>query len=595
MSVSYVRFCRELGITLEPGQLVTCKVAFDGVDPCDLQGWERELAVQIFGPVERFTAAQRRVFAAACGRRSGKTRLFTAIRLLQLGLTTDLSMVAPGEAGYGIIVAPTKDQGKESLAYIRGAMQSAPPLAAALKAGIDNTDRIEIVVRGIRVAWLVVGANARGTTLRGKTCFGASLEEAAFFRDEASGVVNDQDIFDALDPSVVTGGQIMVPSSPWAMAGLLWNFYERNHGHAVDAIAAKAATVLMRSDPEIHARAAEAYARNPEKAKREFGAEFMSGGAFTFYERPLIDASLADEPYVKMPGDRLAAGSDLGFVRNSSALVVAARQGELVHLPGLYERLPASGAPLRPGETVAAFAAALKGWGVSSVMADGHYRETMREHLNAHQMYVLPAPGGAEGKTDVYGTFRELLADGRLRIPRSHALTPRLVQQLEEVKAKPLAGGTLSISSPTWTDGAHGDLAAAAILAAYQEYGVEIVAPPEAVPAELQRMIEHERSLEERAKKPAGGSLWSRGRLLLQRSRRALAPVPPRWVRGYPRRAGAEGGLDARARRTRARDRDRSRSARDARRSGSAHRGCHAWPRAQARDRGRGRARGRTP
>lgn len=483
--ICFTEFCSEIGITLEPGQLVTCKVAFDGVDPCDLPPDERELARSIFGNVDRFTDQQRRIFAAACGRRAGKTRLFTAMRLLHLGLTTDLSKVAPGEAGYGIIVAPTKDQAKESLAYIKGAMLSVPSLAAALAAGIDNTDRIEIRVRGIRVAWIVVGANARGTTLRGKTAFGASLEEAAFFRDEASGVVNDQDIFDALDPSVVTGGQIMVPSSPWSMTGLLWNLFSRNHGHPVDAIAAKAATVLMRSDPEIHARVAAAYARNAEKAKREFGAEFMSGGLFTFFDKTLIEATLTDELYISTPGDVLAAGSDLGFVRNSSALVIAARRGKLVHLPGLYERLPASGAPLRPGETVGAFADALRGWGLDTVMADGHYRETMREHLDTHKMYVLDAPGGGQGKTDVFGAFRELLVDGRLRIPRGHELTPRLVRQLEEVSAKPLAGGTLSISSPTWTDGAHGDLAAAAILAAYQEHGTEVRgAPPVLTPEE---------------------------------------------------------------------------------------------------------------
>ncbi len=51
--MSFVGFCeRVLRLHLTPGQRVLCKVAFDGVDPCDLEGEERDLARQLFGDVD---------------------------------------------------------------------------------------------------------------------------------------------------------------------------------------------------------------------------------------------------------------------------------------------------------------------------------------------------------------------------------------------------------------------------------------------------------------------------------------------------------------------------------------------------------------
>ena len=110
-------------------------------------------------------------------------------------------------------------------------------------------------------------------------------------------------------------------------------------------------------------------------------------------------------------------------------------------------------------------------------MSDGHYRETMREHLDDANMYVLPAPEGASGKKDSFDRLREAFLEGRLVLPRG-PLTDRLVAQLVEVKAKPTAGGGMSFTLPTWLDGSHGDLVAALVLAAWQRHGVEVKDAP---------------------------------------------------------------------------------------------------------------------
>ena len=44
-----------LGVALEAGQRAYARVAFDGVDPCDLEADERESARALFGPVDRIS------------------------------------------------------------------------------------------------------------------------------------------------------------------------------------------------------------------------------------------------------------------------------------------------------------------------------------------------------------------------------------------------------------------------------------------------------------------------------------------------------------------------------------------------------------
>lgn len=514
--ICFTDWCGEIGIKLEPGQLVTCKVAFDGIDPIDLPPDERDLARKIFGDVDRFTEDQRRVFVAPCGARAGKTRLFTAMRLLYLGLTCDLSDLAPGETAFGMIVGPKKTHGKQALAYIKGVIRQIPALWNSRV--VWGAEHVEIRRPGGNVAWIVAGASAKGDTQRGKSLFGASLEEAAFFKDEDSGLVNDKEIFDAIDPRIMTGGQILVPSTPWAEEGLLWDLYTENWGHPVDAVAAHASTLVLRSDPKLRVRIEKLYKKNPANAKREFGAEFMTMGSFVFFDKALVEAALSDEAYVPLPGDALIAGGDLGFVKNSSALGLGARRGppkaRTLAVASLIERIPAAG-PLKPSETVKLFAAHTKRFGAAGVMSDGHYRETMREELAENDLAVLAAPEGAAGKKDSYDALRELFLEGRIVLHKGE-LTDRLVKQLTEVKAKPTAGGGMTFTSPVWTDGAHGDLVAAVVLLAAQKWGTEVKAAP-VVESQEQQDRRREREHEERSARAATSkktlsSAW--GRLL---------------------------------------------------------------------------------
>lgn len=170
------------------------------------------------------------------------------------------------------------------------------------------------------------------------------------------------------------------------------------------------------------------------------------------------------------PGDIVAAGGDLAFRGDSSALVIVHKRGPLILVAEILELRPVKGSPLKPSDTVAKFAERMKAHGVSYLMADGHYRETIDEHLSAAGLAYVSAPNTP---VDAYVKARMLFRQGVVRLP-NHT---RLLQQIREVQGRPLPGGGISVVHPRWKAGGHGDLCAALVLALYQIGADEIPQP----------------------------------------------------------------------------------------------------------------------
>src|SRR6185436_19692259 len=118
-AISFCDFVAHIGVELEPGQRVAAKIAYDGAEPCDLDGDERAIAREMFGDVERFEANARRIVVAVCGARGGKTYVLVALRILHLALTVSLDTLAPGEVASAPIIAPDKDLTEQALNYVK--------------------------------------------------------------------------------------------------------------------------------------------------------------------------------------------------------------------------------------------------------------------------------------------------------------------------------------------------------------------------------------------------------------------------------------------------------------------------------------------
>ena len=463
-ALGYVPFLsRVLRVTPTPAQRVFCLVAYDGVEPGALDGEERDLARKLFGDVDAIPPEGRHVIAAVCGARGGKSYLFCGLRLLHLALTVDLSTLAPGEQASALIVAPDLRLARQTLRYALGAAKGNREIAKRITG--ESSDGFTLAREGGRVVAIeCLPATRGGSALRGRSLVGAVLDESAFFRDEDY-AVNDGELFKAVAPRILPGGQTILASTPWAEGqGLLYDLFQANFGAPRTALAAHAPTLLLRDDERTRAIVERERERDPDNAAREFDAVFMSAGSGLFFDPTAIDAAIDSSlriPLPHAPGDATTAGADFGFRSDSSALAVTRFDGELYRLADLVELRPARGRPLAPSAVVASFADTTRRYGVPAVIADRHYEEAIREHLATHGLRLTPAPDGLRGKIETYTRARALLHEGRVRLPEH----PRLVAQLKAIVSRPTPGGGLTISSPRRAGGGHGDLVSALVLA----------------------------------------------------------------------------------------------------------------------------------
>lgn len=498
----YTGFLKWLGVTLEPGQRALALVAYDGLEPEDLDGQERELAKRIFGGVDRFPETARSVVVAACGARSGKTYLLVSLRMLHGALTRDLKSLAPGEFADAMVIAPNHVLRRQAIRYSWGAVTHHTHLADMVPDPGKDVSASFTIKRpdGRKVSMFGGVATRGGYGGRGRSLTDAALDEAAFFRgDDAT--VNDVDIFKAVTARVLPGGQTIVASTTWAERGLLYDLYKRNFGKPEDAMVAHAPTRLLRTSKTILSIVDREEKRDPDNARQEYGAEFLSGGSTIFFEPALIEASTVDATIEPQPGDQWVAGADFGFRTDSSALVLALIREGRMHVVEVLELRPRAGQPLKPGETVKKFAEAIKGR-CEYVMCDQHYRESIDEHLAEHKLSFAPAPSVP---ADAFVKTRTMMRDGGVTFPRHE----RLLRQMREVEGRPQAGGGLTIHMPRWRTGGHGDLVSALVLCAYQTKGLEIAKPPvqEGTPEWETQLFEARRKAHEEQK---SAKFWDR-------------------------------------------------------------------------------------
>jgi hypothetical protein len=464
-ALPFVAFAQKvLSLALTDGQRVLCAVAFDGVEPADLEGEDRELARRIFGDVETIPPEARAVLVAVCGARGGKSRVLCGTYALWRALTADLSSLAPGELATALIVAPDLRLARQVLRYALGAARSAPAIAKLIESKTNDSFTLRRS-DGHAVSIEALPATRGGSALRGRSLVCAAMDESAFFRDE-SAAVNDAEIFRAIAPRVLPGGLVVIASTPWAEAGLLWKEFTYNHGSPRTALSAHAPTLVLNPSQRNQEAVAREQERDPDNAEREFGAAFMGAGAGLFFDGTTIDAavddSLSPRPALSSRADG-AIGGDLGLVRDASAFVAVHHDpdGTLI-VAEVLELKPSKGKPLKLSEVCASASELAKRHGRKHIRTDHHLIEAAREHMKS--VGLLAAPGGQTGKVDCYARAKDLLAQGRVRIPGQYR---RIAQQLREIVSKPTPGGGLTLQAPR-RGGAHGDIVSALVLALWE-------------------------------------------------------------------------------------------------------------------------------
>lgn len=430
---------------------------------------DHELTVRHFGcaRTELPTAAPRTVVIRAGGR-GGKTSRCLAPKALHAAWTVPVPTLGRGEKAYSVLFAPDLALAHQTFSFVKGYVDASPTLRAAL---VSEPTADELTLRrpdGKLACVRVVAATRGGKGGRSRTLVFAGMDEAAFFFDESSGVVNDNEIYRAVIQRIVPGGQCWIVSTPWiAGVGLLEELLQKNLGTHRQALCCIAPTRALNPtwDPtgEIENDLRE---NDPDNADREILAIPLTAGSGMFFDRTAIDAAVdEDRPLQLAPvdGGIYGAGGDFAFRRDSSAQAIVQAIETLFHLAALDEQRPTADTSLKPSNVVDDFAAVLGHYHTPRLACDSHERAQVANEFARHAIEVVNVPDGQTGKAQTYTFLRTLFREGRVKIP-NHA---RLRRQLQAVTSRPMPGGGLTITSPRQAGGGHGDLVSAFVAAVW--------------------------------------------------------------------------------------------------------------------------------
>lgn len=469
--LTFLKFCERVGVKLTPAQRIIGAISYDGIQPYQLLDQsDRDLARVIYGDIDNIPRIVRSVALNLCGARGGKSYTLIALRIVHLALTVNLDSLAPNERASGVIVAPDLKLAEQTFRFALGAAQH-PSVSARIIGKPGKNSFIIGREGGRKVIIECLPASKGGAALRARYYVGAGLDEFAFFRGADGAVINDKDIFDAVAPRILPGGQVMICSTAWAGVGLMYEMFTKNFGKPGTCLAARASTVLL--NPEKAEEVAFLRKRDPVNAEREFDCQFMDASSAVFFSHDAIMAAVDPRLVLPLrprdyPGCEILIGADLGFRRDSSTLVVVYKLADGTYtVAEIVEMRPKPGNPLKPSEVVERFATVAKQHECTWIVGDIFAIDVFQEELAKHGLSYVAAPGGSEGKAVTHMTAKTLLHGGKVRLP-DHG---RLLDQMKSLVGKPTAGGGLSLQSPRSSLGGHGDILSAWVLAISQRSG----------------------------------------------------------------------------------------------------------------------------
>lgn len=451
-------------------------------------------SVAVFGcPVDKLPREARRTVAVSAGGRGGKSSRMLAPKALHAAWTVPLPDVRSNERGRSVLIAPDKDLAEQDLDYVRGYAEDSEILRRYLVPSPKTCVRLRRL-DGTVVDIRVGAATRGGKAARARSLVFCGLDEAAFFYSDDGHSVTDREIYRAAIQRVVPGGQVWIVSTPWIEdVGLLEEKIKgetdtltglRRHDSALVVARVGTRALNPRWDPDGSIER-DMRADDPENAAREIDAIPLTAGTSMFFDPEVVNRCFELGPFESARAS-LGAGGDFGFTSDCLAAALASKHrskgGEdAFDWFDAFELRPTRGEPLKPSLAVGAVAHFVKEGGGRALVADGHYKESVKEHLDANGVQFIAAPEGADGKVSTYVAVRKAMSEGRVRISVvDPALRSRIKSQLRSITKKPLQNGGIQISAPRRKGPqggtSHGDLVSAGVLALWRAGAGRVVA-----------------------------------------------------------------------------------------------------------------------
>ncbi|MGA2451324.1 MAG: hypothetical protein ABTD50_21910 [Polyangiaceae bacterium] len=417
----------------------------------EYSAWWREQLTRFLDALERGEATE---LWACTGRGGSKSTI--AYKLALFFTIAGEFKIPNSQRHYAIILSRAKQEAAKGTDVISKWLTAL---------GFSNRftgDSIDLDARntGIRVVSASVGAAS------GWRAFFVAADEYAKWNHEAGAIDLDaSEILGSARAMSAThaGAPIVVCSSPWIDSGAFYDAISAGDGNG-RIVAGPAASWV--ANPTISEQSARAKERNPRIFDRDYRAIFASEFSDGFFPSDAVkactDVGRSPEMVINgpIPSWQHAIAIDPAFVGDRFALVAAhAEPGPhggkvVVDLCKVIGRT--GGQPLSPDVAVATTVRWRKLLpGMSRVVSDQHEASSLAAAFQARGVSLAVEPWTMANKLTQFSRVRNLMVDGRLRLPDD----PELRRELSGIGLRCTPSGNETIGSRT----AHDDRATALV------------------------------------------------------------------------------------------------------------------------------------
>jgi hypothetical protein len=298
----------------------------------------------------------------------------------------------------------------------------------------------------------------------GFTSIGNLCDEVSKWKDKDSQANPSHEVLKSLKPTMAT--------MPNAIQWLVSSPYSTLDAHydAVEEGTTKGQTVFYaptwEANPTLTEDGTRALEEDEPTWEREYKAIPAAAEDSAFFPSDKIEAAgIRKDWAIVQDTAAIKSGADLGFRRNSSALV--SLRGGQWEQDGKYvydhlrtdEWIPKEKSR-KISEIFGEMVQILEETESESVCSDLHYIDALSEVLEDNDLPLVEFPG--DQMVEAYIKLRVLLAQGRIDLSTA---PKKLIKQLKGTRGK-FTGTGMSVSNPE-IKGAHGDLVSALVAAVY--------------------------------------------------------------------------------------------------------------------------------
>jgi hypothetical protein len=363
-----------------------------------------------------------REVVVVASRRSGKGRMGAALAVYEATMVE--RNLAPGEVGVVAIISPTKQQSAVMLGYCRGYFETSP----VLRGEVVDITQDEIRLRNGNVIAVLTNDYR---SLRGRTLLLAILDEASFLRSDESSTP-DIEAARALLPGLsTTTGMLVIMSSPYRRAGLLFQRYRDFFGKEDDNTLVVSGSSMTFNPTLDNAMIESARLSDPQAALSEWEGQFRTDLA-AFLSDDLIDGAIDHGRPLELPpreSVRYFAFTDASAGRHDAfTLAICHRDGGRVVADVVRGRKP----PFDPASVAQEYAKLVREYRCGTIMGDNYSPGWVSGAFREAGIEYQTSP---KNRSELYLETLPLWTRGAISIP-NHAQLTRELRLLERRTAR---------------------------------------------------------------------------------------------------------------------------------------------------------------